>query len=106
MGFLEGQFPFTNLGVPIVDDRLKIRHLDPLIERGEKKLAGWKNRLLSQRGRLILLRHVLSSMPIHLLSVLHLPKAILRKLNSQFASFFWGKQGGKKKWMWRAWKKL
>lgn len=51
MGFLEGQFPFTNLGVPIVDDRLKIRHLDPLIERGEKKLAGWKNRLLSQRGK-------------------------------------------------------
>lgn len=72
-GFTEGQFPFNYLGVPIVDGRLKIIHFDPLLEMVSKKLAGWKNRLLSQGGRLILLRHVLSSMPIHL-SVIQMPK--------------------------------
>ncbi|XP_042966705.1 uncharacterized protein LOC122300257 [Carya illinoinensis] len=66
-GFSEGQFSFTYLGAPIVDGRLKIRHFMLLLERVEKKLTGWKSRLLSQGCRLILLRRVFSSLPIHLL---------------------------------------
>lgn len=57
------------------------------MEKIGKKLLEWKQKLLSQGGRLVLLRHVLSSMPIHLLSVLHTPKAVIKKLNSLFASF-------------------
>lgn len=63
-------FRFTYLGASTVDGRLQIRHFMPLLERVEKKLSGWKSRLLLQGGRLVLLRHVLSSLPIHLLSVL------------------------------------
>lgn len=31
-GFSEGQFPFTYLGAPIVDGRLKIRHFSSLLD--------------------------------------------------------------------------
>lgn len=89
-----------------MDGRLKIAHFVPLMERVSKRLAGWKNRLLSQGGRLILLKYVLSSMPIHLLSVLKMPKAVIKRLHSIFASFFWGSQGGRSKGNWRSWKKL
>ncbi|KAG2727823.1 hypothetical protein I3760_01G177000 [Carya illinoinensis] len=63
----------------------------PLLECIEKKLTGWKSRLLSQGGRLILLRHVFSSLTIHLLSLTQMPKAVIRKLNGLFANFFWGR---------------
>ncbi|KAF5442125.1 hypothetical protein F2P56_037172 [Juglans regia] len=56
-GFVEGKFPFTYLGVPIVDAKLKASHFGPLLEKIGKKVSGWKSRLLSQGGRLILLWH-------------------------------------------------
>ncbi|XP_041025485.1 uncharacterized protein LOC121265883 [Juglans microcarpa x Juglans regia] len=97
IGFVEGKFPFTYLGVPIVDGKLKASHFGPLLEKIGKKVPGWKCRLLSQGGRLILLRHVLSSMPMHLLSALHVPKIVFKKLQGLFSNFSWGEQGGKSK---------
>ncbi|KAK3184524.1 hypothetical protein Dsin_031810 [Dipteronia sinensis] len=88
MGFVEGKFPFTYLGVPIVDGKLRVSQFDPLIQKISKKIEGWKSRLLSQGGRLVLLRHVLSSMPLHLLSVLNKPKTVFKKIQGPlFAEF-------------------
>lgn len=87
-GFLEGKFPFTYLGVPIVDGKLKGCHFEPLIQKISKKIEGWKSRLLSQGSRLVLLRHVLSSMTLHLLAILNAPKMVIKKIQGMFASFF------------------
>ncbi|XP_042959541.1 uncharacterized protein LOC122294687 [Carya illinoinensis] len=105
-GVKEGHFPFQYLGVPIVEGKLKARNFDTLILNIERKLSGWKSRLLSQGGRMILMRHVLSSMPVYLLSAIHMPKLVIRKVHSLFANFFWGEQGGKSKRKWRSWRKL
>lgn len=43
---------------------------------------------------------------MHLLSAFHVPKLVFKKLQGLFAHFFWGEQGGKSKWKWRAWQKL
>lgn len=53
-------------------------------------MAGWKVRLLSQGGRLILLKHVLSCMATHLLVVLSVQLVSLKKINSILSTFFWG----------------
>lgn len=45
-------------------------------------------------------------MPIHLLSVLHAPKSVIRKVHGLFATFFWGSQDGKGKRKWQAWKNM
>lgn len=74
-GFKECQFPMLNLGVPIVQGMLSARHLESLTGKIQKKIAGWKMVLLSQGGRLVLLRHVFSSMAIYLLSVLRISKS-------------------------------
>ncbi|KAK3199206.1 hypothetical protein Dsin_022621 [Dipteronia sinensis] len=74
-GFLEGKFPVTYLGEPLVSRKSTSRIMEPLVEKIRKKIAGWKFKLLSQGGRLILLRHVLSSMPIHWMSVINVPLA-------------------------------
>ncbi|XP_022867657.1 uncharacterized protein LOC111387334 [Olea europaea var. sylvestris] len=55
--FREGSFPIIYLGVPVVVGRLTAHHLHFLVEKVQKKIASWKMQLLSQGGRLVLLRH-------------------------------------------------
>ncbi|XP_042988639.1 uncharacterized protein LOC122316171 [Carya illinoinensis] len=94
-GFSEGSFPFKYLGVPIVVGRLKVCDFSDLIGNFNKKIAGWKMKMLSIGGRVILLHHVLSSMAIHLMAVLHVPNGVYRVLNRIMSSFFWGDVEGK-----------
>ncbi|XP_042958059.1 uncharacterized protein LOC122293578 [Carya illinoinensis] len=102
-GFLEGSFPFKYLGVPIVVGKLRAFDFGELLEKVKKKIVGWKMKLLSAGGRLILLRHVLSSMAIHLFAVLHVPKVVIKALNRILSSFFWGDSDGKGKKKWISW---
>lgn len=96
-GFSERKFPFKYLGVPIVTSKLKVADLEELLIKVQKKISGWKMRLLSGGGRVILSRHVLSSMAMHLLAVLHLPNQIISDLNRLMSSFFWGEIDGRGK---------
>lgn len=56
--------------------------------------------LLSSGGRLILLKHVLSSMPIHLLAGIPAPKGVLDQLEKMLANFWWGGDEDKRKLHW------
>lgn len=47
-------------------------------------------------GRVTLVKSVLQSMPVYLLSCSWVPKAILDKVKSLFRSFLWGKGDGKR----------
>ncbi|KAG2696272.1 hypothetical protein I3760_07G050900 [Carya illinoinensis] len=93
--FSEGFFPIKYLGVPL------------MVGRGiRRKLEGWQNRFLSPGTRLLLLKHVLASIPIHLLSVLHAPKAVMVVLKRLMSNFFWGSWNGKQKRHWVSWSKI
>lgn len=90
----------------IVDRRLNFRHFEELINKIRDKVSGWKTRLLSAGGKLILLKHVLSSLPIYLLSVLQVPKSVLGAINIILSTFFWGESDGIPKKKWCAWNKI
>lgn len=49
-GFKEGHFLVTYLEAPLVDGRLKACHLEPFVAKVGAKVAGWKAKLLSQKG--------------------------------------------------------
>ncbi|KAK2649747.1 hypothetical protein Ddye_017236 [Dipteronia dyeriana] len=104
--FKEGHFHVIYLGAPLVTGRLTSRIIDPLVEKIRKKVAGWKFQLLSQGGRLILLQHVLSSLPLHIILVINVPKVILDQINFILVNFLWGEVDGKRKLHWRAWSKI
>lgn len=46
------------------------------------------------------IRHVLNSMEIHMLSVLKMPKAVLRMLKKIFSDFLWGSSMELRKHKW------
>lgn len=75
-------------GVPLYVGRMKIWMFDPLLAKVLKKLAGWKSKLLSFGGKIILLKHVLNSILIYMLSVLNLPKGIFWHLKGCSLIFY------------------
>lgn len=86
-GISKTLLPMTYLGCPLFNGRKKIAYFAPLMQKIHTRLAGWKGRFLSSGGRLVLLRHVLQAMPIHLLSTMDPPKGVLRHLECLFSNF-------------------
>ncbi|XP_060170934.1 uncharacterized protein LOC132601901 [Lycium barbarum] len=87
-------FPFTYLGVPIYYGRRRNIHYKEIIEKIQNRLSSWTGKLLSIGGRTTLIKHVLQSMSIHLLSACDPPSAILAQIHRLFAKFFWSNSVG------------
>jgi hypothetical protein len=66
----KGEFPIKYLGIPLHYTQLRKEDLQPVIDRIIKRIAGWRSRLLSYGGRLILLKACIASIPIYLMSVI------------------------------------
>ena len=65
IGFQPKQFPFTYLGCAVYMGGVRILHFDDMICKIRGRNSKWANRLLSFGGKLVLIRHVLSSMSLH-----------------------------------------
>jgi hypothetical protein len=68
------------LGVPIDKKKINKNLWIPMIEKLEKRLAGWQGRFLSLGGRLTLLNSCLSNVPLYMLSIYPAPKTVIKKL--------------------------
>jgi hypothetical protein len=88
-----GEFPFTYLGVPLHFSKLRKEDLQPILDKIIKRIAGWMGKLLSYRGRLVLLQACIASIPMYLLSFLKFPKWAIAAINYQMAHFFWNNIG-------------
>jgi hypothetical protein len=84
-----GKFPFTYLGVPLHYEKLRREDIQPVVDKIMKRIAGWKERLLSYGARLTLLKACLASIPIYLMSIIRFSKWAIQAINSQMAKFFW-----------------
>ena len=77
-----GKIPFMFLGLPIGGDARRLKFWDPVIERLKSRLSEWKCRNLSYGGCLILLKVVLSSLPVYALSFFRAPAGIISTIES------------------------
>ncbi|OVA07571.1 hypothetical protein BVC80_669g5 [Macleaya cordata] len=96
----------TYLGAPICDGRIRVSYFDDLLTKIRDKMAGWKANFLTHGGKLIMIRHVLSSMSVYLLSTVAVPKRVLAMVNRMIATFFWGSSEERAKRNWVAWANL
>ncbi|KAL9664729.1 hypothetical protein QQ045_020136 [Rhodiola kirilowii] len=72
--FQKGQLPFNYLGVPLHGKRLKGSEFSLIIDKMTNKIKSWSSRFLSYAGRLVLVKHVLSSIGSYWMRVLIFPK--------------------------------
>ncbi|CAA7028167.1 unnamed protein product [Microthlaspi erraticum] len=94
------------LGMPVLQKRLNKETFGEVIARVSSRMAGWKGRTLSTAGRLTLTKAVLSSVPVHSMSTILLPKATLSKLDQLSRNFLWGSSDGKQKQHLVDWKRV
>ena len=98
-----GTIPFFYLGLPIGGDPRKLSFWKPVIDRIVARLSLWNNKFLSCGGRLILLKSVLSSLPVYFLSFFKAPAGIISSIESIFKRFFWGGGEDHRKIAWINW---
>ena len=67
------------LGMPLGTSYKTAFVWNPILERMEKKLSGWKHLYLSKEGRLTLLKSTLSSLPTYFLSSFVIPVAVANR---------------------------
>ena len=72
--------PMIYLGMPLGTLYKTVSIWNPIIERMEKKLLGWKRLYLLKGGRLTLLKSTLSSLPTYYLSLFTILKAVATRL--------------------------
>jgi len=94
------------LGLPFGGDARRLRFWDPVIERLKSRLSEWKSRNLSYGGRLILLKSVLSSLPVYALSFFRAPASIISTIESILINFFWGGREDHRKIAWVDWNSI
>lgn len=84
-----GTFPINYLGIPFHYQNLSRVDLQPMVEKILKRIAGWRGKLLSYVGRIVLIKTCLSSIPIYLISFFKFPKWALDSINSHMACCLW-----------------
>lgn len=91
--------PIRYLGLPITTARLRLVHLQFILDRIRARLAGWKGRLMPIASRRVLVRCVLSAMPTFAITVLRAPKKFYKEVDKARSRFLWAQDeeatGGK-----------
>lgn len=75
------------LGLPVLQKRLNKETFGEVVARVSSRMAGWKGRVLSTAGRLTLVKFVASSIPVHSMGTILMPKSTLAKLDQLSRSF-------------------
>ncbi|XP_027150288.1 uncharacterized protein LOC113755552 [Coffea eugenioides] len=94
------------LGLPMLVTRTKDQIFGFIRDNIKKKLGSWKQRLLSQAGKEVLLKAVTLAMPTYAMSCFKLPLKLCKDLSALMASYWWGNNNRKNKMHPCSWRKV
>jgi hypothetical protein len=77
-----GDFSIKYFGIPLHYSKLRREDLQPLIDKIIKRMAGWRGKLLTQAGSLILIKSCLASIPVYLMSFFKFPSWAIDLINT------------------------
>uniref|UniRef100_A0A2N9FBV7 Reverse transcriptase zinc-binding domain-containing protein n=1 Tax=Fagus sylvatica TaxID=28930 RepID=A0A2N9FBV7_FAGSY len=71
-----------------------------------RKVQGWKEKLLTQAGKEILIKAVIQAIPTYTMHCFKLPKKLCYDLEGIIRNFWWGHKGASRKVHWMKWSSL
>jgi hypothetical protein len=106
LGCRVSALPLTYLGLPLGASFKNKSIWNPVVEKIEKRLAGWKHFYLSKGGRLTLIKSTLLNLPTYYLSLFPVPKSVARRIEKLQRDFLWGGLDEEPKFHLVHWKKV
>ena len=88
------------LGLPSFVGRRKRASLAYIKDRIWSKLQGWKEKLLSQVGREVLLKAVVQAILAYSMSCFKLPVTLCHEIEIMIRKFWWGQRGTRRRSHW------
>ena len=87
------------LGLPSLVGRNKQNSFKEIKERLGKKLAGWKEKLLSKAGKEVLIKAVAQAIPTYIMNCFKLPDSLYDELTSLIRNFWRIKNKMRGRWL-------
>ncbi|KAI4991703.1 hypothetical protein ZWY2020_040089 [Hordeum vulgare] len=84
-----GAFPQSYLGFSLSCSKLKLDEFVHMIAKVDKFLDGWRARMLSPAGCLILINAVLDSLPTYAMATMRVLPVVVAKLDGLRRAFLW-----------------
>lgn len=72
-------------------------------DRIGKKVQGWQKKCLSFSGREVMIKAVISAIPIYSMACFKYPSGTCKVLDSLVSNYFWGNSGEATNLHWKAW---
>ena len=82
--------PMKYLGLPLGANFKAEAIWNPIVEKMERRLAGWKRLYLSKGGWLTLIKSTLSNLPTYFLSLFPIPANVANQIEKILRNFLWG----------------
>ena len=92
------------LGLPSLVGQNRMMSFSQIKERVWSKLKGWKEKLLSQAGKEILIKAIAQAIPAFAMSCFKLPKRLWQDIEAMIRKFWWGNNSDSKKIHWVNWR--
>ncbi|XP_057730440.1 uncharacterized protein LOC130945751 [Arachis stenosperma] len=102
-GMTSWEEPGKYLGLPATWGRSKSKALEWIQEKILEKMQGWKEKLLNQAGKEVLIKAVIQAIPVYAMNIIKFPKSFCRKMGSLIAKFWWNKNDKERSIHWKSW---
>jgi hypothetical protein len=106
LGCKSAALPMIYLGLPLGAKFNSKLIWNPIIEKLERRLRGWKRLYLSKGGKLTLIKSTLSNLPTYFLSLFHLLTDVAYRLEKIQRDFLWNGLGDQPKFHLVNWAKV
>ncbi|KAL2224544.1 UNVERIFIED_CONTAM: hypothetical protein Sindi_3022100 [Sesamum indicum] len=89
LAFQEGVLPMRYLGLPVISSLLTIADCHPLLQKIDKRIAGWEGTTISYAGRVQIIKSVLISLSLYWASAFIIPKKVINEIEKRLRAFLW-----------------
>lgn len=88
------------LGLPSLVGKNRKNSFKEIKDKLARKLAGWKEKLLSKAGKEILIKAVAQAIPTYSMSCFKIPDSLCEEMTSLMRNFWWGQKKYERKMAW------
>lgn len=106
LGCANGKLPFNHLGMMFGSNPKRYKSWEPILMKCKQRLNEWKRKNLSLGERIVLIKSVLTGIPLYYMSVFKAPKKWLMSSKKIRRRFLWGANGDGRKLNKIAWRKV